>query len=247
MRSGRTFRGHDGYACNRRRGAGFICRFLRYFERLGRGPSARHRSSGVLQYGSLLCRKVFRFGRRDVGAQPWRQRSGDRGGTAMLGRGERTDGPGRAFLRAIAGIGRTRGGRRDRSRARSVSIRLYCVRGRVDIGSEIRRPPIANDLDGKQAVNSRQAREVAQNVAPFPGSFVTSAHTSPTEDHAPASRRFYFKLQIMTRLLQTPRSDAQLRGTRLESLVSRITSGVSAAAVRRAKRDCCRQPDTRWP
>ena len=51
--------------------------------------------------GSLLCREIFGYGRRNVGAQPWRDRGGDRGRPPLPERDARASGGSGALVRAV--------------------------------------------------------------------------------------------------------------------------------------------------
>ena len=55
-----------------------------------------HRSPAILHRRSLLCRQIFGFSRRDVGAGPWCHRRGDRRSAALSERHARPNRPNRA-------------------------------------------------------------------------------------------------------------------------------------------------------
>src|ERR1700756_300840 len=97
---GSTDRGHYVVACNRRRGADAISIVILYLGRVRRQPR-RLGASGILRSGPLLRRKILRFRRGNVGAQPWRDRRRDRGGAALPERCARPDGAGGALERPI--------------------------------------------------------------------------------------------------------------------------------------------------
>jgi hypothetical protein len=79
------------------------------------------------------------------------------------------------------------------------------VGGRIIIGNG-RTARLANDVGGEQTLNIGKAGEIAQKVAPSPGSvvsLVTSAHAVTRRIMLP-TRAYYFKLKIMTGKIPSP-------------------------------------------
>jgi hypothetical protein len=80
---------------------------------------------------------------------------------------------------------------------------------------------LATAVIGEQTLNASKAREVAQKVAPSPGSAVssvTSAHDVTRQGFRPNPRiGLYFKLKIMTCKIQNDSSPASFQGRRAVS------------------------------
>jgi hypothetical protein len=89
---------------------------------------------------------------------------------------------------------------RPRSRRRRNDVDGYIII------SNIRGEPLASDVGGEQALNIGKAGQIAQKIAPSPGSAissVTSAHDVTRLRITPPTRAYYFKPKNMTCKIQS--------------------------------------------